>query len=374
MKKNIIAGAIMAASAFGASRAGHAASIAMATNAWQDYETTHEAIFVENGLDKYVLLNSDNKIIARNSTVAEAVKNELYTNATTLRHEDFLIIQEKITEVRRRKLNGITDLMEAGLSFPASISDQIIGTENINEFSEAEQEQNPTGFDNEDTVYGEVFVPNPITHKTFSVPWRQQGFAYKQSLGLSESVRMVAERLEETLFNGNTKIKVNFNGTLQQIFGYTTHPDRGTITISQWDLVANNDKIVDEVIAAIGSMFANQGGVEMDSVIMYFPKNFKGAMDRDYVSGFPSDTVKDRIMRIPEIKNVKFAEKLADDNVVFVEMLERTVQLGVASDIISVPHVKTNPMQAQVMTTYAAMVQIIKSDSAGNTGILHATV
>ena len=79
-------------------------------------------------------------------------------------------------------------------------------------------------------------------------------------------------------------------------------------------------------------------------------------------------------MDIPELKDVKFSEKLADDNIVFVEMTARTVQLAKASDIISVPHVKTNPLAGQTMTTYAAMVQIIKVDSNGNTGILHCTV
>ena len=188
---------------------------------------------------------------------------------------------------------------------------------------------------------------------------------------------MVAERLEETLFNGNDKIsKLSFNGgTIAKVFTATqTHPDRGTfyyLAIGQH--AANYDKIVNEVIAAVGKMFADQGGVEMDSVVLYFPKNFKEAMDRDYSSLKGDLTVAERIKRIPEIKDVKFGEKLADSNVVFVEMSDRTIQLATASDIVSVPHTKTNPMASQVMTTYAAMVQIIKSDSAGNTGILHAT-
>lgn len=359
----------------GASRAEHAANIAMATNSWKEYGTLHEKIFAENGLNKYVLVNSENKIVARNSAASELVKNALYTNAaSTLRHEDYLVIQEMITEVRRRKLNGINDLKEAGLTLPVSLSDQIVGTENANEFGDAGQEMNPNSVDNNDTVFAETYVPNPITHQSFSIPWRQQGFAYKSSSGLKETMRKVAERLEETLFNGNPAIKVSFGGAAQSLYGYTTHPDRGTATISDWSNTANNDAIVDEVISNIGSMFADQGGVEMDSVVLYYPKNFKSALDRDYVSGFPSKTVADRIRDIPEIKDVKFGEKLADSNVVYVEMSDRTVQLAVASDIVSVPHVKTNPMAAQVMTTYAAMVQIIKSDSNGNTGILHATV
>mgnify|MGYP003664927735 FL=1 len=367
-------GAMIASSAMGASRAEHAANIAMVSNSWQQYETLHEEVFATNGLDKYVLVNEKGAVVARNSKSSELVKNALYTNASTLRHEDFLVIQEMITEVRRRKLNGITDLKEAGLTFPVSIGDQIVGTENINEFTAANQEQNPTSYDNDDTVFAETYVPNPITHKTFGVPWRQQGFMYKSSAGLRESIRKVAERLEETLFNGNAAIKVSFGGSTQSLYGYTNHPSRGTATILDWSNVANNDAIVNEVITNIGSMFANQGGVEMDSVVLYFPKNFKSAMDRDYSTVKGDLTVAERIKKIPEIKDVKFAEKLADSNVVYVEMSDRTVQLAVASDIVSVPHVKTNPMASQFLTTYAAMTPIIKVDSAGNTGILHATV
>ena len=376
MKKKMLVGAMIAASVMGASRAEHAANITMASNSWQQYQELHEETFVANGLDKYLLVDiADNsKVIARNSRAAEGVANALHTNSTTLRHEDFLVIQEMITEVRRRKLNGITDLQEAGLTFPVSIGDQIVGTENINEFTDAEQDQNPNSYDNDDTVFAETYVPNPITHKTFGVPWRQQGFSYKTSSGLRESMRKVAERLEETLFNGNANIKVSFGGSLQSIYGYTTHPNRGTATISDWSNIANNDAIVNEVIANIGTMFAEQGGVEMNSVVLYFPKNFKEAMDRDYSTLKGDLTVAERIMKIPEMKAVKFAEKLADSNVVYVEMSDRTVQLAVASDIVAVPHVKTNPMATQPITTYAAMVQIIKADSAGNTGILHATV
>lgn len=357
----------------GAGRANHAAAIAMASNAWKEYAETHESTFATNGLNKYVIVDGAGKVLARNSKSAELVNNALYNN-NTLRHEDFLTIQSMVVEIRRRKLNGVADLFAAGLSFPVSISDQIVGAENINGFDDAQQDQNPTSFDDNDTVYNETYVPNPITHKTFSVPFRQEGFAYKSSAALKESIRKVAERLEETLFNGNDKIKINFGGSLQAIYGYTNHPDRGTATISDWSLPANNDAIVPECIAAINQMFGQQGGVEMDSVVLYFPKNFKGAMDRDYSTLKGDNTVAQRIMAIPEIKEVKFAENLADDNVVFVEMMERTVQMAVASDIISVPHIKTNPLQAQTMTTYAAMVPIIHADSESNTGILHCTV
>jgi hypothetical protein len=358
----------------GASRASHVAAIAMAGASWSGYADMHAPMFEKNKQDKFVLVNAEGGVIAKASKSAELVANALHTNATTLRHEDFLVIQEMITQVRRRSLNGIADLEAAGLSFTVGLEEQLVGVENINEFQDALQQMNPTDYQNNDTVFSEMYTPNPVTHQSYGIPRRQSGFDYKRSAGLNECIRQVSERLEKTLFNGNDEIKVSFGGASQGIYGYTNHPDRGTATISDWSNVANNDLIVNEVIAAIGKMFSDQGGVGENSVCMYFPKNFKSALDRDYVSGFPSKTVRQRIEDITEIKAVKFGEKLADSNVVFVELSDRTVQLAKASDIVSVPHTKTNPMEDQVVTIYAAMVQIIKVDANGNTGILHATV
>ena len=360
--------------AIGNSRAEHVGMIMQSNSLWNSYSTLHESQFESDGMKKIALINSEGKVIANSTSIAAAVKHELYTNSSSLRHEDFLEIQDMITDVRQRKLNGIQDLMDAGLTFPVALGDQIVGTEAVNEFQPAKQEMNPNSYDNNNTVYTEIFTPNPITHNTFSVPWRQGGFSYKTSGGLKASMRQVLETLEETLFNGNPDISVSFGGAAQGIHGYTTHPSRGTLTISDWSLVANNDLIVDEVIEAIGKMFAEQGGVDKNSVIMYFPKNFKSAMDRDYISDQVSSTVRERLLKITEIKDVKYGEKLTDSNVIFVELSERTVQLAVASDVVAIPHVKTNPMQSQEITTYAAMVQILKTDQKGNMGLLHASV
>ena len=358
----------------GDSRAEHVGMIMQSNSLWAGYSELHESQFVADGVKKIALVNSEGKVIATNSTVAGAVKSELYTNASTLRHEDFLEIQAMITEVRQHKLNGIQDLIDAGLTVPAELGSQIIGTEDVNEFDEARQEMNPNGFDNNDTIHQLIFTPNPITHSTFSVPWRQGGFSYKTSGGLKAAMRQVLEKLETTLFNGNSDIAVSFGGSVQSIEGYTTHPKRGTFDISDWSVIANNDVIVNEVIGAIGKMFSDQGGVGENSVCMYFPKNFKSAMDRDYISDQVSETVKDRVLKITEVKAVKYGDKLSDGNVVFVELAERSVQLAIASDVVAVPHTKTNPMQSQAITTYAAMVHILKVDQKGHMGVLHASV
>jgi len=361
----------------GTSRAEHAANIMQGAKMWADYDKLHADQFAGKG--KYVVVNAEGKIIARDNKPTAALQ-KLAVNANTLRHEDFLVIQDKIVEVRRRSLNGITDLQSMGLSFGVDIGEQLVGFENINEFQAAIQEMNPESYQNNDTVFTEVYTPNPITHQSFSTPWRQQGFDYKRSLGMTESVRQVAERLEESLFNGNTSIVVNYGGSNRPLYGYTTHPNRGTGTIADWTLVtaAGLAAIVPDVIAQLTLMESAQGGVGNNSVMLYVANDIWTNLQNDYKvestdTGGSGMMIADRIRRIAQIKDVKPAEKLADGVAVMVEMASRTIELAVATDIISVPHQKTNPMQPQVMTTYAAMVHQIKVDSNSLTGVRHLT-
>lgn len=351
----------------GQNRLEHAVNIACYAKQWQDYFKLHDEIFAENNLKKYRVMNTKGEMIE-----AANDKAELTHNADgTVRHEDFLVIKDMIIEVRRRELTAIDDLMTgSGLTVDAAITDQLVGFENINEFQRAQQEMNPTSFDNNNTVFTEDFVPNPITHSSFQVPFRQQGFQYKSSLGMSESIRQVSERNQDTLINGNSSLLVSFQGKNFEIFGYTNHPDRGVDTITDWTLASNSEAIVTETVTALGLMHTGQGGVKNDSVILYLANDIWTNVQNDFKAN-SDKTIMTRLMQIAQIKEVKPAEKLANGNALLVEMLARTIQIAVAQDIIVVPHVKTNPMSAQHMTAYSAMTHQIKSDSNSKTGIMH---
>ena len=351
----------------GQGRLVHAVNIACRNEYWNGYFKLHDEIFAENDLKKYRVVNAEGKMIENANDKAELIHNA----DGTVRHEDFLVIKDMIIEVRRHELTAIDDLMTgSGLQVDAAITDQLVGFENINEFQEAQQEMNPTSFDNNDTVFTEDFVPNPITHSSFSVPFRQQGFQYKSSLGMSESIRQVAERNQDTLINGNSTLLVSFQGSNFQIFGYTNHPDRGIDSISDWTIASNSELIVTETVTALGLMHTGQGGVKNDSVILYLANDIWTNVQNDFKA--ESDkTIMARLLQIAQIKEVKPVDKLADGNALLVEMLPRTIQIAVAQDIIVVPHVKTNPMSPQHMTAYSAMTHMIKSDSNSNTGVMH---
>lgn len=354
------------------SRGQHVAEILTREHAWRGYESLHAPLFAANNLQKYVEADKDYNVVANNraSTPDEL---QLTSNASTVRHEDFLIIQQKIQEIRRRRLNGILDLYAAGLTVSADITKQLIGYEKVSAGQNARQEMNPSSFDNNKLVITEQYTPLPIQHSSFSVEWRQQGFDYKSSMGLSECTRLVAERNEKTLFLGDTGVVVTYAGASQPLYGYTTHPNRATATISNWATVGNRDAIVAELNAQIGLMFSAQATAEPNSIMVYVANTVWQNLQLDYVAAQPSKTIYDRLKDIPSVKDIKPAEFLTGDAVVLVEMTDRTVQLAVASDIVAVPHVKTNPMAPQWMTVYSAMTPILRVDSANVTGIRHLT-
>ncbi len=291
----------------------------------------------------------------------------------TLRHEDHRQILQQVTDIRRRALNGITDLMSRGLTTNESIDTMLVGTENINEFQAAKRDMNPTSLQNNDTTFVLSYTPLPITHQSWSIPWRQQGFEYKRSIGLSESVRQVSESLEDMLFNGASDILVSVDGvTNAPIFGYANHPNRVTVAISDWsDLATNATKIIPETLAMVKQAFATNASARPDSLMMYVGNDIWTSLQEDYAAAKGDRTFIERIKAISEIMDIKPAEKLTPLDVVMVEMEDRTISLAMASDVVTIPHQRDSTISDQVFTTYGAMVPIIRSDRNNRTGIVH---
>lgn len=291
----------------------------------------------------------------------------------TLRHEDHRRIMTQLTEIRRRNLNGILDLISRGLTSQEDIETMLVGTENINEFQAAKRSMNPTGLQNNNSTFLLTYTPLPITHQSWSIPWRQQGFAYKKSIALSESVRQVSESLEDMLFNGASDILISVDGvTSAPIYGYTNHPNRITVALSDWsDLVTNGTKIIPESLSMIKQAFLTNASSRPNSLMMYVGNDIWTSLQEDYSANKGDRTYMERIKAISEIMDIKPAEKLSSKDVLMVEMEDRTIQLAMASDIVTIPHQRQSNIDDQTFTTYGAMVPIIRTDRNNRTGIVH---
>ncbi len=295
--------------------------------------------------------------------------------AGTLRHEDHRRIMQQLTEIRRRSLNGVADLIAAGLTSTESIETMLVGVENVGEFQPAKRSMNPTGTQNNNTDFIMSYTPLPITHQSWSIPWRQKGFEYKRSIGLSESVRTVSDSLEDMLFNGADDILISVDGiTNAPIYGYTTHPNRVTMSISDWSLAGTTGLvIVAEALSMVKQQFITNASARPNSLVLYVGNSIWTRLQEDYSESKGDNTIMDRLLAISEIKSVKPAEKLAGTGTLLVEMEDRTISLAKASDIVTVPHQRQSEMDDQVFTTYGAMVPIIRSDRNDRTGLVHGS-
>lgn len=317
-----------------------------------------------------MILNAD---YAWKRCLIDDKNGKIVNNVGVLRHEDHQRIMDTVIQVRRRSLNGIADVIAAGLTTSESISTQLVGTENINEFQPAKRDMNPTAFQNNVTDFELVYTPLPITHQSWRIPFRQMGFGYKRSAGLTESVRQVSESLEEMLFNGDDKIQVTVNGSTSVIRGYTTHPDRSTQVVGDWTTGAN---ALAGALLMVGKIFTQGAVSQANSCVLYVANNLWTEMQNDYVAAAVAPTiktVKERLEAISEIREVKPAEKLADGNVLLVEMSDRTIEMPMASDIVTIPHLRMNDLDDQVFTTYAVMTPVFKVDRNGRMGMVHGT-
>lgn len=294
-------------------------------------------------------------------------------NATgTLRHEDHKRIIDKIVEVRKNELNAVMDLMNAGLVITEKISTQLVGYETLNEYPAATRSMNPKDTDISQSDYEEAFTLLPMTVSEWMIPWRQSGVEYKRSNGLTASVRQVAESLEDLVMNGDSTLKVTSDSTQSTILGYTTATNRLTATLSDWtDVATNGAKIYPETVGMVGQLIEDAKVTALNSIIFYLAFDMYAVLINTGGTEQNAPSYLQQILNIPQIKDVKPNTKLTTKTGVMVEMADRTVELAVAQDIITVPHTRTKPTQDQNFTTYALMSPLLKDDRNDVIGICH---
>ena len=326
----------------------------------------------QHGYDQHfnTILNADDQW---RKVLMDDKNGKIINNVGTLRHEDHLRIMDQLVLIRRRSLNGIADLMGAGLTTSESIGTQLVGTENVNEFQPAKRDMNPTSLQNNQSDFLLSYTPLPITHQSWRIPFRQLGFGYKRSLGLSESVRQVSESLESMLFDGAPEIAVTVNGVQNSIVGYTTAPDRSTYQLLT-DWTSGTAGIITDALAMVEKIFSEGAVSAPNSCVLYVSNNAWINLQNDYsATTGTTRTTMERLLAISEIGQVKPAEKLAGGtkgSAMLIELEDRTVELAQASDIVTIPHIRTSDIDDQVFTTYAVMVPILKTDRNDNMGIV----
>jgi hypothetical protein len=307
--------------------------------------------------------------IELNAAFAAHIEN---TGDATLRRDDWVKMMSALTKVRQRTQVGLSDLREFNLISGASLTETIVEVENVNEYMDAKVIMNGTAQTANQSTFASSFTALPLYVSGWFIRYRQ-GLAYRNQTGLTASGYQVLKSQNNVIFNGAPSIQVPFNGVMATIYGYFTHPDRQTTTITDWtDLATNGDKIISDTLKMIDLMFRNSSVDEADSVMMYVADDIWTNLQEDYSTQKDTRTFYERLKAISQIKDVKPSSHIASKQVGLVQMTAESVEYVEAQEVTTVPHLRTTPISDQAFTTFAAGVPIIKTDRNGATGIVTA--
>lgn len=290
--------------------------------------------------------------------------NSLRTNAT-LRKDEWELLDTRVVDVARQRLVGIADLQASGLvQTLGGLGTTISQYEKQSDMSAAESSMDGETAGAEDAVaYELVSIPVPIVSKSFRINLRKLEASRKLGEGLDTvqaevAARLVRDKLEDLLFNGDTGIKING----QVLEGYTTATNKNTASGSDFGTIAN---VTTSVLAAVA---ANEADHYYGPYILYVAPTQFGQMRAVYTDGSGQTALQRVLSSIPTITAVKPADVLTDGTAVLVQMTRDVVDLAVGLDITTVQWETSGGMSVH-FKVMAAMAPRVKSDSNGNSGI-----
>ena len=308
---------------------------------------------------------------------------KLKTNAPALlRYDEWKDIDRNVHAVATQRLVGIADLISKGLTHPlGSIGVTIALWQRSSDMTPANVDMSGVTEGEEDRpAFDTQQVPVPIVHKDFRVNLRNLEASRRMGQGVDLvasdiAARVVAEKSEDMLFDG---APIVVEGS--SIVGYRTHPDRNTVgPVESWN--GSPAQVPgSQIVANVQAMLQAARTDNMHGpFILYIPTKYEGRMSDDYNPG-TSDTrtIRERIMALGQISEIKVADRLApgatqtvaDHSVLLVQMTRDVVDLAIAQDVTTVSWQMYGGMQER-FKVMACWVPRIKSDFDGRSGIVH---
>lgn len=310
--------------------------------------------------ESYVVVNSG-------GTVRKVRVNQ----TALLQHEEWVDIDRAVISAAVQRMVAVADLRSRGLVHNlGSIGLTISLWDAASDMTEADVSMSAVTRGEKDTpAFRPAQVPVPIVHKDFQVELRrlEASRRFGESIDVTAaqiSARRVVERTEQILFAG---APVQVDGS--PLYGYTTHPDRNILSLAaSW----SDDSLVSgqDIVADVQAMLqAARDDRHYGPFVLYIPGPYEARLDDDY-RDMDNRTIRQRILALSGIEDIRVADFLADDNIVLVQMTSDVVDLAIAQDITTVQWSTLGGMQEEfkVMAVWAPR---IKSDYDGRSGIVH---
>ena len=292
----------------------------------------------------------------------------LRTNAM-LPEEAWRLLDTTATQAFTMNLPAVADLRSRGLTLDlGDMGTMVYSYERLSQMNEAEMSMDAS-LDAEQAALDRsgASVPVPVIFKEWQLGLRTILAARRGGISIDTDHAMaagkvVAEKLEQLLFNGNTTVY----GSMP-IYGYRTHPSRNTGSGSDFGTIGN---VYTTIEAMLDAMMVDGAPAPY---ILYLHQTQFNQMNHINTSLTPASSPRSLILQEhPELADIKYSGQMTDGEAVLVSMSPMTVRLGIAEDLINVQWDSLGGLTSHFRTMTVA-VPIIKSDYEGRSGIVHYT-
>lgn len=291
-------------------------------------------------------------------------------NAATLRKDEWKQLDDAVLFASQERFVGVADLYSRNLVYRIGngLAKTVLEYEDASQLTAAELTMDGvTPSQRDRIVYDLKYLPLPIVHKDFSYNIRalaasRSGGSPLDTTTAQQAARVVTELVEQLLFVGSSSYSYG-GGTL---YGYLDFPHNNDVTLSEhWDASGcSGEDILDDVRAM------KQASIDAKHYgpwVLYVPTAYETVLDDDFKSN-SDKTIRQRILEISGIQDVKVADKLTADKVVLVQMTSDVVRMVEGMAMTTVEWQEGGGMTSnyKVMTI---MVPQIRADQEGNCGV-----
>lgn len=296
---------------------------------------------------------------------------------TTLRPDDWKLLDDAIVKVAQPRLKAVGDLRGAGLTFniPNGMGKTVLETETMSDIGPASVSMDGLREgQNDRPVFELTNLPLPIIHKDFSYSLRQiaasrNGGSPLDTTTAELAARKVAEEIERLLL-GNSSVADQYSFGGGVIYGYTDYPNRITRTItsptsSGW---TGSTFLADLLAMKQDSMDAFYYGPWQ----VYVAPNWDQFLDSDFKAA-SDKTLRNRCLEVSGISGIKTLDYMTGYDIIMVQMTTDVVREVIGMDLTTVEWDSAGGLQKN-FKVMAIMVPQLRADQNSNTGLVHATV
>lgn len=325
---------------------------------------------VLHGKERIPVLVSDLPKLGINSQAINLV-----TNATTLRKDEWILLDRSVINVARNRLKAWGDLDRASPYSVAGMSKTILEHEMMSDPGLAMVDMDGMTEGESDAPQWKLQgIPLPITHSSFHFSERKLAVSRSGGSPLDvtmpeASSRRVSEMVEDTLIGEATGTTYGLSTGYEetsQVYGYQNHPHVNTKTDMTAPTGSNGEDVLTDVLEAIEVL---RGDNHYGPYIWYTSPDYDTYLDNLFSTTEASaGTLRNRIREIDEISDVRRLDRLSGTfTSILVEMGPETAQAvtGMPLTTIQWPSMGGLRQNFKVMTIMVPRIRVDYNDQSG---------